>query len=126
MYTQIRGWLNIRSSGDRCDYDEDVKLFDKAKLDYSEEERVCKDTHIHDGWNGTTYIFIGTELKGSYQADGWIRHLLTYFPHAEGRIDFQYEGKDKGDHTPYWLIYKGEVIKEAECEAWTDGCYNDL
>ena len=51
-------------------------------------------------------------------------YLLNYFPNAEGSIEFQYEELGIGDTTYRLLIYKGQIIKEEDVEAWCYGYGN--
>lgn len=133
MYTQIRGWLNIDSIGYGDERFRDLeRQLEKAKEHFLEDDTitvdrkwVCHDTHIHNGCNGSVYIFFGTELKNyGNPAKIWIEYLLNYFPNAEGSIDFQYEELGIGDTTYRLLIYKGQIIKEEDVEAWCYGYGN--
>lgn len=132
MYTQARGWLNVFSigreeHGSNAEYNlQEAKHTFKANYP-NIRNWVCEDTVCHQGGNGSVYLFFGTELKNyNEDAQKWIEHLLTYFPSAEGRIDFQYEEVDFGDETPCWLIYNGEVIKKGKTTAWCKGYGNGL
>lgn len=127
MYTQVRGWLNI----DSICFDEETILHQKLieakesfKKTFSEiRSWVCEDTVLHVGSNGAAYLFFGTELKNyNDDAQKWIKHLISYFPNAEGRIDFQYEASES--ETPYWLIANGEIIEKNMCEIWCIGYGN--
>jgi hypothetical protein len=126
MYTQVRGWLNVDSIG----FDREVilmrKLFE-AKESFEEQFNgrtwVCNDTVLHYGSNGSAYLFFGTELKNyDDDAENWIKHLIKYFPNAEGRIDFQYEEDE--ETCKYWLIYCGKVIMQSYCNRWCKGYGN--
>lgn len=124
MYTQVRGWLCVG----------DVKFNDRkfsdalamAKAESHSIEAVKDSTIYHVGWNGSAWLFIGAELKhysdgtDPHGAEDWIKHLLAYFPLAEGRIDFQYEITERGHGSPYWEIYKGKIT-EKHGKTWTDG-----
>lgn len=131
MYTQVRGWLNVDSIGYNNFYKLERRL-EQAKEDFEydntitvERKWVCHDTHIHQGANGSVYIFFGTELKNyNNPARIWIEYLLNYFPNAEGSIDFQYEESNIGDNTYRLLIYKGQIIKEEDVEVWCYGYGN--
>lgn len=156
MYTQARGWLNVDSIGGRKYKELSDKLEDaKIKFEVSgiaDRHWVSDDTHIHQGSNGSAYIFFGTELK-NYDDDSekWIKYLLGFFPNAEGRIDFQYEeedfwtnldevendkdddgvvfsypsnGSNDGSYSKYWLIRGGSIIKEDTTKTWCYGYGN--
>lgn len=135
MYTQVRGWLNIDSIGDRASIDQmgqklsDVMVSFENRID-SENIRswVCHDTVLHLGGNGSKYLFFGTELKNyNDEAEKWIDFLLLYFPSAEGRIDFQYEDEDPDDKhstSKYWLIRSGKIVEMARCKTWCIGYGN--
>jgi len=98
MYTQVRGWLNVNSIGNREQFVEVQTKLETAKEDFknsdidADRKWVCEDTVAHMGSNGVSFLFFGTELKNyTREAEKWIAFLLKYFPNAEGRIDFQYE-----------------------------------
>lgn len=127
MYTQIRGWLNV----DSISYDNEIILQQrllKAQEDFKKNfteirSWVCADTVLHVGSNGSAYLFFGTELKNYDQdAEKWIKHLITYFSNAEGRIDFQYE--EDTINTTYWLVAHGQVVEEGKCHLWCGGYGN--
>lgn len=138
MYTQIRGWLNVDSIGDYEGkrYKEIEKILMSAKERFQrdtmlrasdgsplERKWVCDDTFLHMGGNGSCYMFFGTELKNYGNPAGeWIKYLLDFFPNAEGRIDFQYEEDE--DECIYWLIHKGKIVKEDNCDKWCEGYGN--
>lgn len=135
MYTQIRGWLNVDSIGDykgeRFDIIKD-KL-EQTKYDFQnnglvlDRKWVSNDTSVLQGGNGSVYLFIGTELKNYDNSfDEWVKYLLTQFPNAEGRIDYQYEEEDWEceDKSRYLLIRKGEIIEDNRCITWCYGYGN--
>lgn len=138
MYTQIRGWINVNSIGDYAGERRNTinQLLQEAKNSFENDETilditgkplarkwVCNSTIAHEGGNGSMYLFVGTELKNyGCPAEIWIKYLLKYFPNAEGRIDFQYEEDE--NQCKYWLIHKGEIIKEDFNDVWCEGYGN--
>lgn len=136
MYTQIRGWLNVDSIGNNENFELLARTLESTK-DYFENDDtivdvcgnklerkwVCNDTYIHQGGNGSIYIFFGTELKNyGCPAEIWIKYLLEWFPNAEGRIDFQYEEDEV--FCKYWLITKGKIFKQDLNPVWCEGYGN--
>lgn len=145
MYTQVRGWLNVGSIEDRETYDLAKERLRKAQEAFLDDKTirswVCQDTLVHLGGNGSIYLFFGTELKNyNDDAETWIKYLLTYFPSAEGRIDFQFEneqpptvtytwsGQEVEDYTTskFWLIHDGNIVKEDRDKTWTNGYGNEF
>lgn len=163
MYTQIRGWLNVDSIGGiddnllkiteilkqaQDDFKNDNTIIDSYDNTPIERKWVCEDTIIHEGGNGSKYIFFGTELKNyGNPAYEWIKYLIKYFPNAEGRIDFQYEeedywedinfdvekenennpwyrGENEGSESRYLLIRNGSIIKDDYTRTWCKGYGN--
>jgi hypothetical protein len=122
MYTQIRGWLCVGSINS---HPESGKLFNEAKAKYIAEQStprcylVASDTNFQVGSNHCRFIFIGTELKNyDNDAENWIKYLLSVFPWAEGRIDFQFENDT--DKCKCWKIYDGEIDEYYE-KRWYKG-----
>ena len=126
MYTQARGWLNVDSIG----FGRKAMLAEKltdAQDSFKQNKNirswVCEDTVLHYGSNGSAYLFFGTELKNyDDDAEKWINHLITFFPNAEGRVDFQYE--EDAETCKCWLISKGKVLKEYQNPVWCEGYGN--
>lgn len=131
MYTQVRGWLNVDSIGSKDNFKEINSVIEHAKEEFkakhSSRTWVCEDTTVVMGGNHSVYVFFGTELKNYEQeAQTWVRHLISYLPTAEGRIDFQYEEEAPidGSESIYWLIRNGEVISEGVTPTWCEGYGN--
>lgn len=133
MYTQARGWLNVDSIsyGDKnlTSIHRNVRVAQETfKQIHNGRSWVSEDTVIHNGANGSVYIFFGTELKNyNDDAEEWIKHLIKYFPSTEGRIDFQYEEEEwaeENSKSKYWLIRQGEIIEEGHCATWCYGYGN--
>lgn len=158
MYTQIRGWLNVNSIGDAKEFQGIKERLETAQEDFknsdvdADRKWICQDTVAHMGGNGSAFLFFGTELKNyTKEAEKWIEFLLKYFPNAEGRIDFQYEGeepwdsldeqedshshqdsvgfswseeKGEGSKSKYYLIRGGAIIKEDWDKTWCYGYGN--
>lgn len=129
MYTQCRGWLNIDSISymkDKISAFENLLREAQEKFVETQDGRtfVCYDTWIHEGSNGSTFIFFGTELK-NYDRDfeRWVEFLLKYFPNAEGRLDIQYEEDDIFGKTTYLEICEGRIA-EKTCKTWCKGYGN--
>lgn len=134
MYTQIRGWLNVDSISFGYDnYKTICSILQQTKYDFQNNEMaldrkwVSEDTVVHMGGNGSIYLFIGTELKNYDDSfDEWVKYLLTKFPNAEGRIDYQYETEcvEDADESRYLLIRDGKIIEDDYCKTWTHGYGN--
>lgn len=129
MYTQIRGWLCIDSMGNGKDYQ---SRLDKVREIYKAENinndncsrpYVSDCTWVHNGANGSAWIFIGLEHKNyddSFYI--WLDYLLKEFPQAEGRVDIQYEGEELEDQdkTKEFLIRDGKIVARNLIPVW---CY---
>lgn len=131
MYTQVRGWLNVDSIAFGTErFDILSRQLEQAKNDFMGRDLCVRKwvsdyTWIHLSSNGAVFLFVGAEIK-NYDSDAetWIKHLVKYFPNAEGRIDFQYEEEEaEADESKYWEIYKGR-IKERHCATWCKGYGN--
>ncbi len=121
MYTQIRGWLCVKSIGALNDGPARLKTAQDTFVKKCERPWVKENTWFHQGSNGACWLFIGVEYKNYDDSfDLWLKHLLIYFPQAEGRIDYQYEECEVGSPTKTVLVYKG-LSTEVECQAWCDG-----
>lgn len=133
MYTQVRGWLNVDSiSYGGKNISEIKNKLEEAQITFQSVHNgrswVSEDTIIHAGSNGSVFIFFGTELKNyDEDAESWIKHLIKYFPNAEGRIDFQYETEkyfEEGSKSKYWLIREGVVVTSSTDDTWCYGYGN--
>lgn len=122
MYTQVRGWLNVRSMG-WGQLDALEERFERVKEQYLSEHNtdrqdiVVENTHFKIGFNGSAFIFIGTELK-NYEEDAevWLKFLINEFATSEGVICFQSELEEpQDDGTKFntvWIVSGGEISEE--------------
>lgn len=126
MYTQVRGWLNVDSMGFNNEPLLRKRLSDAINSFQDKHVGrawVCNDTVLHIGANGSAFIFFGTELKNyNSDAEAWIEHLITFFPNAEGRVDFQYEEDESV--CKCWLIAKGSIENSYLNDVWCVGYGN--
>ncbi len=123
MYTQVRGWLCIDSIGySTLDLEIEQRIINVKKDFLKLELRQVQDSLVlHEGGNGSKYLFFGTELENySYDCEEFLKILIKYFPNCEGRIDFQYE--EDTDYESYeskvWKVSKGvitELFEKTHC-----------
>ena len=136
MYTQGRGWLNVNSIGNDKRNDRIQQVFDEMKQNFIGNGRdwIAEDLTLNFGSNGSAWIFLGTELKNyNNEIESLIRHVISYFPNAEGRFDIQHEkvdpniqdnGYDFYMEPDYYLIYKGSIVESGTCRPWCHGYGN--